>query len=67
MTTIIIRIVSTGWQATFRHFDDIPNNVALPLPFAAAASAATVRADLRQRFPFATIITKASSRDRAWL
>lgn len=60
---IIIQIAPQGWQAIFRHFDDMPNNIAIPLPFNSAASAAAVRADLRQRFPTAAIITKASSRD----
>ena len=60
MTTITIEIASNGWQATFRHSNDMPNNVALP--FTATAPAETVRIDLRKRFPTAAIITKASSR-----
>ena len=62
MTTITIESTLNGWQATWRHSDDMPNNVALPLPFTAAAHVESVRADLRKRFPMATIITKASSR-----
>jgi hypothetical protein len=59
---IIIRKGSQGWVATFRGSPDIPNDVALPLPFGNDAPAEMVRIDLRSRFPGATFVTKANSR-----
>lgn len=60
--TITISKNHQGWQAIFRGFADMPNDIALPLPFTASAPAEMVRGDLRSRFPDAAFITKANSR-----
>lgn len=60
--TITIRKNSTGWHATFAGSCDMPNGVALPLPFSFQAPAQTVRDDLRARFSGCAIVTKADSR-----
>lgn len=60
--TITIRKNSTGWQATFAGSRNMPNGVALPLPFGFQAPAQMVRDDLRSRFPGCGIVTKADSR-----
>lgn len=61
-TIITIDKGRQGWIATFRNSPDMPNGVALPLPFTAQAPAEMVRADLRSRFADATFITKAAAR-----
>jgi hypothetical protein len=58
MTTITIAYTAQGWTATFKNAPNMPQGVALPLPFSAAARAEIVQADLRKRFPGATITTK---------
>lgn len=57
-TTITIRCGLQGWTATFSGSADMPNGVALPLPFGAAASRQAVVAHLGRRFHLATIITR---------
>lgn len=59
---ITIQKSTQGWTATFRNSPDMPNGIALPLPFSSAADAETVRRDLRGRFAPASIVTKANSR-----
>jgi hypothetical protein len=63
MTVITLSKVSHGWQAIFRDSPVIPNGEPLPLPFTLQASAETVKADLRKRFPGAAFVVKAGSRD----
>jgi hypothetical protein len=43
-----------GWLATFEG-GDMPQGVAIPLPFTAGAAPATVAADLMARFPGARV------------
>jgi hypothetical protein len=61
MTIITLCKNTQGWQAVFKG-SDMPNGVALPLPFGLSASSEMVRADLRRRFPGALFVVKASSR-----
>ncbi len=65
MTVITISKNHQGWQAIFRNSPVMPNGVALPLPFTGSASAEVVKGDLRGRFPGASFVTKANSRDAA--
>lgn len=61
MTVITLSKNFQGWQAIFRNSPVMPNDVALPLPFTAAADKETVKADLRTRFPGASFVVKANS------
>lgn len=62
MTVITISKSFQGWQAVFRNASNMPNDVALPLPFTHQAPAEMVKADLRSRFPGAAFVVKAASR-----
>lgn len=56
--TITIHQTPKGWTATFSGSTDMPNGVALPLPFTAAAPRSAVVVDLGRRFRLATIVTR---------
>lgn len=62
MTIITLSKAHHGWQAIFRGATNMPNGVALPLPFTHQAPAEMVKADLRGRFPGAAFVVKANSR-----
>jgi hypothetical protein len=56
MTTITLeRLNGAQWHATFDG-GDMPQGVAIPLPFAPLASSATVARDMAARFPRAVIL-----------
>lgn len=51
MAKITLSKTTKGWQAVFIGSTEMPNGVAIPLPFSAAASGVDVALDMDKRFP----------------